>query len=104
VSTKLDLLRFLIGKVDILVVAGAMANTFSLPKGGRLAARFASVTWLTVRARPSPWRISGTAVLSCQKAAIGARIGRNVEPQRDYRSRSLHRYRYQCTQGLWDRS
>jgi phosphoglycerate kinase len=28
VSTKLDLLRFLVGKVDILVVAGAMANTF----------------------------------------------------------------------------
>jgi phosphoglycerate kinase len=28
VSTKLDLLRFLIGKVDILVLGGAMANTF----------------------------------------------------------------------------
>jgi phosphoglycerate kinase len=28
VSTKLDLLRFLIGKIDILVVGGAMANTF----------------------------------------------------------------------------
>ena len=33
VSTKLDLLRFLIGKVDILVVAGAMANTFLFAQG-----------------------------------------------------------------------
>jgi phosphoglycerate kinase len=33
VSTKLDLLRFLIDKVDILVVAGAMANTFLLAAG-----------------------------------------------------------------------
>jgi len=28
VSTKLDLLRFMIGKVDVLAVGGAMANTF----------------------------------------------------------------------------
>jgi phosphoglycerate kinase len=33
VSTKLDLLRFLVGKVDILVVAGAMANTFFFVEG-----------------------------------------------------------------------
>src|SRR5271168_2918362 len=33
VSTKLDLLRFLIGKVDSLVVAGAMANTFLFADG-----------------------------------------------------------------------
>jgi phosphoglycerate kinase len=33
VSTKLDLLRFLIGKLDILVIAGAMANTFLLAEG-----------------------------------------------------------------------
>jgi phosphoglycerate kinase len=33
VSTKLDLLRFLIGKVDILIVAGAMANTFLFAEG-----------------------------------------------------------------------
>jgi phosphoglycerate kinase len=33
VSSKLDLLRFLIGKVDILVVAGAMANTFLFADG-----------------------------------------------------------------------
>src|SRR5271165_2950958 len=33
VSTKLDLLRFLIGKVDSLVVAGAMANTFLFAEG-----------------------------------------------------------------------
>jgi phosphoglycerate kinase len=33
VSTKLDLLRFLIGRVDILVVAGAMANTFLFAEG-----------------------------------------------------------------------
>jgi phosphoglycerate kinase len=33
VSTKLDLLRFLVGKVDILVVAGAMANTFLFAEG-----------------------------------------------------------------------
>ncbi len=33
VSTKLDLLRSLIGKVDILVVAGAMANTFLFADG-----------------------------------------------------------------------
>ena len=33
VSTKLDLLRYLIGKVDILVVAGVMANTFLFAEG-----------------------------------------------------------------------
>jgi phosphoglycerate kinase len=33
VSTKLDLLRFLIGKVDILAVGGAMANTFLFAEG-----------------------------------------------------------------------
>ena len=33
VSTKLDLLRFLVGKVDILVIAGAMANTFLFAEG-----------------------------------------------------------------------
>src|SRR6516162_3028884 len=33
VSTKLDVLRFLIAKVDILVVTGAMANTFLFAEG-----------------------------------------------------------------------
>ncbi|WP_454621920.1 phosphoglycerate kinase [Bradyrhizobium cenepequi] len=36
VSTKLDLLRFLIGKVDILVLAGAMANTFLFAEGRQI--------------------------------------------------------------------
>src|SRR6266436_7087316 len=33
VSTKLDLLRFIIGKVDLLAIGGAMANTLLLAKG-----------------------------------------------------------------------
>src|SRR6516162_3249036 len=33
VSTKLHLLRFLIGKVDMLVISGAMANTFLFAEG-----------------------------------------------------------------------
>jgi phosphoglycerate kinase len=33
VSTKLDLLRFIIGKVDILAIAGAMANTLLFANG-----------------------------------------------------------------------
>jgi len=33
VSTKLDLLRFIIGKVDILAIGGAMANTLLLAQG-----------------------------------------------------------------------
>jgi phosphoglycerate kinase len=33
VSTKLDLLRFLVSKVDIVVVGGAMANTFLFAEG-----------------------------------------------------------------------
>ena len=33
VSTKLDLLRFLIGKVDMLAIGGAMANTLLLAEG-----------------------------------------------------------------------
>lgn len=33
VSTKLDLLRFLIGKVDLLAIGGAMANTLLLAEG-----------------------------------------------------------------------
>jgi phosphoglycerate kinase len=34
VSIELDLLRFLVGKVDILVVGGAMANTFLCRRPG----------------------------------------------------------------------
>jgi phosphoglycerate kinase len=33
VSTKLDLLRFIIGKVDMLVIGGAMANTLLFAEG-----------------------------------------------------------------------
>ena len=33
VSTKLDLLRFLVGKVDVLAIGGAMANTLLLAEG-----------------------------------------------------------------------
>jgi phosphoglycerate kinase len=33
VSTKLELLRFLIGKVDMLAIGGAMANTLLLAEG-----------------------------------------------------------------------
>src|SRR5437868_6605600 len=33
VSTKLDLLRFIIGKVDLLAIGGAMANTLLLAEG-----------------------------------------------------------------------
>jgi phosphoglycerate kinase len=33
VSTKLDLLRFLIGKVDVMAIGGAMANTLLLAEG-----------------------------------------------------------------------
>jgi len=33
VSTKLDLLRFIIGKVDLLAIGGAMANTLLLAQG-----------------------------------------------------------------------
>lgn len=33
VSTKLDLLRFLLGKVDLMAIGGAMANTLLLAKG-----------------------------------------------------------------------
>ena len=33
VSTKLDLLRFVIGKVDVLAIGGAMANTLLLAQG-----------------------------------------------------------------------
>lgn len=36
VSTKIDLLSFLIGKVDILVVGGAMANTFLFAEGRQI--------------------------------------------------------------------
>lgn len=57
-----DLSRFLIGKVDVLVVAGAMANTFLLRKTERLAARCASATWLITWARLLFWRISETAL------------------------------------------
>ena len=33
VSTKLDLLRFIIGKVDVLAIGGAMANTMLFAQG-----------------------------------------------------------------------
>ena len=55
VSTKLDVLRFLIAKVDILVVAGA-----------------ANAIWPTARARSSPWRASGTAEFILPEDAVVA--------------------------------
>ncbi len=36
VSTKLDLLRFLIGRVDLMAIGGAMANTLLLAEGGEV--------------------------------------------------------------------
>jgi len=41
VSTKLDLLGNLIGKVDTIIVGGAMANTFLLAKGAGIGASMA---------------------------------------------------------------
>jgi phosphoglycerate kinase len=36
VSTKLDLLRFIIGKVDLLAIGGAMANTLLMAQGNEI--------------------------------------------------------------------
>ena len=50
VSTKLDLLRFVIGKVDMLAIGGAMANTLLFAKGLPSATRYASARWRTMPA------------------------------------------------------
>ena len=49
VSTKLDVLKHLVGKVDHLIIGGGMANTF-------LAARGVDVGKIALRARPDRHR------------------------------------------------
>ena len=61
VSTKLDLLRFVIGKVDVLAIGGAMANTLLFARGPKSAAHCASARWPITRAGFSHWRGSATA-------------------------------------------
>ncbi len=43
VSTKLDVLTNLVGKVDHLIIGGGMANTFLAARGSMSASRFASM-------------------------------------------------------------
>ena len=50
VSTKLDLLDFILAKVDVLVIGGAMANTLLSRRASRSAPRSSSATWPTRRA------------------------------------------------------
>ena len=67
VSTKLDLLENLVGKVDALVIGGGMANTFLLAQGikrRQVAGRDA--TWPTPRAASWPRPRAGTARSSCR--------------------------------------
>ena len=47
VSTKLDLLGNLVAKVDVLVIGGAMANTFLLRKATQVGKSLAEQTWPT---------------------------------------------------------
>jgi phosphoglycerate kinase len=88
VSTKLDLLRFLVGKVDMLAIGGAMANTFLfLPDATKSAARCASATWRTVHAGLWLWRSRRTAVSCCRKTWLSLPHWSRVLPPEQWRSR-----------------
>jgi hypothetical protein len=69
VSTKLDLLGNLVGKVDLLVIGGGMANTFLFAEGKEVGKSLASATWPRPRARSSRRPRRRTAASYCRSTA-----------------------------------
>jgi phosphoglycerate kinase len=62
VSTKLELLANLVGKVDQLIVGGGIANTFIAAAGYKSASRCTSRTcWTPRRRSPMPRRVAPTS-------------------------------------------
>jgi phosphoglycerate kinase len=79
VSTKLDLLRNLVGKVDLLIIGGGMANTFlyaqGLEIGTSLAERDLAATAAEVLSRA---QASGCEVLLPRDAVVAERLAPGV--------------------------
>jgi phosphoglycerate kinase len=75
VSTKLDILRNLVKKVDILVVGGGMANTFLFADGIEIGTSLCEKDMIeTVKAIQYEARISGTKIILPLDAVIANKI------------------------------
>ena len=69
ISSKLDLLKHLVTKLDKLAIGGGMANTFLYAQGHDVAPPIARRTWPTPRARSSVWPAATTASCSCRSTS-----------------------------------
>ncbi len=80
VSTKIDLLRNLVGKVEVLIVGGGMANTFLAARGieigGSLAERDMADTARTIEVKAGQ---RGCTVILPMDAVVAATLAAGVE-------------------------
>jgi phosphoglycerate kinase len=80
VSTKIDLLRNLVGKVDVLIVGGGMANTFLVARGieigGSLAERDMAATARAIEVEAGQ---RGSTVVLPLDAVVAATLKAGVE-------------------------
>jgi phosphoglycerate kinase len=80
VSTKIDLLRNLVGKVDALVVGGGMANTFLAGRGVEIGGSLAERDMAdTARAIEAEAAARGCAILLPVDAVVAATLKPGVE-------------------------
>ena len=90
VSTKLELLENLIGKVEALVIGGAMANTFLHAQGLKVGNRWSKRTWPAPRAASWPRPRPEAAPSSCRSMPSSpstSRPTRRRTPMASMRSR-----------------
>ena len=76
VSTKLELLGNLVGQVDVLIIGGAMANTF-LAAQGKAVGKLAAGSRACTRPRATSWRARrrrGCEVLLPVDAVVAAEL------------------------------
>jgi phosphoglycerate kinase len=80
VSTKLDLLRFILGKVDILAIGGAMANTLLLAQGREIGRSLAEPDMLdNARAVLSLARQHGRRLILPEDAVVASALAAGVQ-------------------------
>jgi phosphoglycerate kinase len=82
VSTKLDLLNSLVGKVDLLIIGGAMANTMLLAQGTEVGKSLVERDMLdTARAIFSAADKAGCTIVLPEDAVVAAKLAAGQETQ-----------------------